>query len=64
MTCYIWSNTSFPMEYGVKTTSAMKCAHSLGRGEPGETVEVRRGSKLLSRVLWSTEERKYIRVAI
>lgn len=63
--CQIESNSSHTIEYPVSTTSAMKAASLFGRGDGGETVTVmNRSGKILSRVVWSSEERKYIRVFV
>lgn len=63
--CQIESNSSRTIEYIVSTTSAMKAASLFGRGEGGETVTVmNRSGKILSRVVWSSEERKYTRVFV
>ena len=55
--CIIESNSSFPREYEVETSSAMKCANELGRLEGGETVTVynKSKSKVIGRVKWSPE---------
>ena len=63
--CQIESNSSHTIEYHVSTTSAMKAANLFGRGEGGETVTVTNHSgKILSRVVWSSEDRKYIRIFV
>lgn len=63
-TCTIFSNSSIDRIYKVTTTSAMKCANLYGRCEFGEQVIVSNGSKEISRVIWNSEESKYIRVCI
>ena len=63
--CTITSNSSYGREYEVSTTSAMKAAEQYGRAEGGEIVTVAtKSGKILSRVEWSTEQRKYIRVSV
>ena len=64
-TCVVTSNTSLGREYGISTRSAMKAAEAYGRCENGETVTITtRTGKPISRVVWSAEESKYIRVVI
>lgn len=52
--CIIESNTSYPREYRVTTSSAMRCAQLYGHCEGGEVVTVHRArsGKVLSRVRW------------
>lgn len=55
--CVIESNSSYPREYEVKTTSAMKCAAEFGRCDGGEIVTVYSPSgKPLSQVRWTPED--------
>ena len=55
--CVIESNISYPREYDVKTSSAMKCADAYGRCEGGEIVTVYSPSgKPLSQVRWTPQD--------
>ena len=61
--CVIVSNASYGRVYDVKTASAMKAAKAFGRGDLGEIVTIMtKAGKILSRVIWSACDRKYVRV--
>lgn len=61
--CTVSSNSSYDRQYEVRTKSAMKAAEEYGRAEGGETVIVStKSGRTISRVVWSVEDRKYIRV--
>ena len=61
--CVIVSSASYGRVYDVRTTSAMKAAKAYGRGEGGEIVTIMtKAGKILSRVIWSVCDRKYVRV--
>ena len=63
--CTVSSNSNTGLEYLVNTRSAMQCAEKYGRCENGESVTVRTlQGKPLSKVLWSSEEKKYYNVSI
>ena len=63
--CVIYSNSSMGREYDVATKSAMRCADKMGRADFGEVVTVyTKTGKPISRVIWSAEQRKYIRVGV
>lgn len=63
-TCVINSDASFAREYTVASSSALKCAKVLGWHDSNETVSVYLGRRLVSRVKWDVESRKYIRTTI
>ena len=56
-------NTVEDRTYVINHRSAMKAAEKYGRAEGNETVTVRTHTgKILSRVMWNTQEKKYIHV--
>ena len=62
--CIIESNSSFPREYETETRNARLLAAAYGRAEGGETITVTtKSGKVLSRMIWSVEKRKYIYVS-
>lgn len=63
-TCVISSDASFTREYTVASSSALKCAKVLGRHDSNETISVYQGRRLVSRVKWDAESRRYIRATI
>ena len=65
MKAIIKSNNSYPLEYDVKTRSAIVAAKELGRCEGGEVVEVRTNKgKPIDRACWDCETQKYCRVCL
>ena len=63
--CIIESNSTYPREYEVETRNARLLAAAYGRAEGGETITVTtKSGKVLSRMIWSVEQRKYVYVTI
>lgn len=64
-TCIINSNSSNDRTYLVKSASSFKAAQTLGRGEDGEVVSIyNKKNVLVSRSVWNSEEKKYMKVTI
>jgi hypothetical protein len=62
--CTIESNSTYPREYETETRNARLLAAAYGRAEGGETITVTtKSGKVLSRMIWSVEKRKYIYVS-
>lgn len=64
--CIVESNSSYPREYPVTTSSAYKAAGLYGRCEGGETVTiVNKSGRVISRVQYTPQDGgEYIRVCV
>lgn len=63
--CSIYSDSSYGIERTVSTRSAKTCGLLFGKCEPGEQIIVRtRSGKVMSKAIWSPEQRKYISVNV
>ena len=62
--CVIWSDSSYPRQYEVESTSAIKAAEQYGCGELGEVVSIarKRTWEVISRAAWDEQTKRYYHV--